>query len=126
MNLNRRRFIIGAAASLLAAPAIVRAASLMPVRDHWRLDDVRRALDFLRENNVPPGPGSNYVGYIHPDNPVWQALRGDLKPFTRFKQLYEPEMGRYEGVVFRAIEPIPTLAKWQRDPNPFGLTLKVT
>ena len=32
MIIERRKFLIGAAASLIAAPAIVRAASLMPVK----------------------------------------------------------------------------------------------
>ena len=35
---NRRGFLIGAAASLIAAPAIVRAANLMAVRPYSALD----------------------------------------------------------------------------------------
>lgn len=58
MTLNRRTIIVGATASLIAAPAVVRAASLMPVRgivlpsepvqynfaQRLYLDCVRRAL----------------------------------------------------------------------------------
>ena len=40
MILPRRSFLLGAAASLIAAPAIVRAASLMPVKQMRTVEDI--------------------------------------------------------------------------------------
>lgn len=70
MILARRKFLIGAAASLLAAPAIVRAGSLMPVKTvvadmapaivkgtcQWKLlyAGVHFSLDDLAKNGLLP------------------------------------------------------------------------
>lgn len=80
MILARRRFLFGAAATLVAAPAIVRAASLMPVKapkivlSGWYGTFVlppasgMRMVSFIIENNglapitVSPGSGETIVG----------------------------------------------------------------
>jgi hypothetical protein len=89
MNLSRRQLLIGAGA-LLAAPAIVRAASLMPVRpieqlgvDLGAADDItvvgistRPGVMVLLPNAVPVRPGDlvtlfadGQVNIWNPDGP---------------------------------------------------------
>jgi hypothetical protein len=47
LALTRRRFVLGACTSLICAPAIIRAASLMPVRA-----------------SRPVGPGPQHYGFV--------------------------------------------------------------
>ena len=57
--ITRRSIFIGAAASLIFAPAIVRVASLMPVR------------------RLPPPFGPQYAGYC--ERLMYQALNSNLR-----------------------------------------------
>ena len=57
--ITRRSIFIGAAASLLCAPAIVRAASLMPVR------------------RLPPPFGPQYAGFV--ERLMYQSLESNLR-----------------------------------------------
>ena len=74
-NTTRRGFLIGAAATIIAAPAIVRATSIMPVHDwqHWTgysgptLEDMRRLIECMAEHKALPCHNGNYVAYVHPD-----------------------------------------------------------
>jgi hypothetical protein len=64
--ITRRSIFIGAAASLICAPAIVRAASLMPVR------------------RLPPPFGPQYAGFV--DRLYFHALDGSLRAALRAGQ----------------------------------------
>lgn len=69
MNLSRRGFILGAGATLVAAPAIVRAASLMKVTDRSEaltLRHLRLVLDELERSRIEPLPDGSYVAYLTP------------------------------------------------------------
>jgi hypothetical protein len=77
MILARRKFLIGAATTLIAAPAIVRAATLMPVKvmKEWTL-----AKNGLRINN---GPGTTFktVAYLYgPNGRQYRWKTFDVEP----------------------------------------------
>lgn len=80
--LTRRRLLIGGAASLLAAPAIVRAASLMRINPRaadMALVGCRYALDEMREFDA-----SCLVYYwIGPDNAILHCCT--MEEATRFR-----------------------------------------
>lgn len=98
MNTTRRGFILGAGATLLAAPAIVRAASLMPVRNRLEMltvRDLRIVIDALEQNGVVPLPDGSYVAYLSP-----RGLSAYIPP-----QILPL---RWQGVRFIAREPILT------------------
>ena len=57
--ITRRRILIGAAASLICAPAIVRVSNLMPVR------------------RLPPPFGPQYAGFV--ERLMYQSLASNLR-----------------------------------------------
>lgn len=109
MTLSRRGFLAGLGAGLIAAPAIVKASSLMPVRDRlftarttlfagelgqyegvrFTAADVRRAMKAMEANNIPRMPDGNYFYIV---DPGWKPyLRGELEG-SGFFALIEREM----------------------------------
>lgn len=92
--MNRRGFLTGLV-SALAAPAIVRAELLMPVRsivrpepfflysDHGlTLGDFIELRDLLIASHVPPGPDGNYYYVVSSQQGGRVALRASPPPLT--------------------------------------------
>lgn len=94
MVMNRRGFLTGLV-SALAAPAVVRSGILMPLRGIvvpalpnivWSADLAPTLWSDLRSG-----------GYLYSDE-LSDALRQSIQPLTKFKQICEGELGRYDGI----------------------------
>lgn len=90
--MNRRGFITGLGTTLFAAPAIVRVASIMPVKSYGYLDPVWADV-FVR--------GSERFAYAYVDRRIMmmQSWSDLLKPGLRevFDGLYGPQSGISPG-----------------------------
>lgn len=73
--MNRRGFL-GALGAVIAAPAVVRYASLMPPR--VVSSPLQELADYARRMGIEPGPDGNYVAIMHPNTA--RTLFGELTP----------------------------------------------
>jgi hypothetical protein len=76
MNLSRRSLIIGASVSLLAAPAIVRAASLMKVRSLAVTPS-----EFVVGQYWLGAMGNLYAVVRAPDSLRWRIMKTVIEPY---------------------------------------------
>ena len=108
--MNRRGFLIGLGAALVAAPAIVRIANIMPVRAPrlLTLDEILRAKASMIDSI---GPTDRYKVFLNPQQ--YADLIG--RKMSRFDQV--GEVGTYNGFTLVVNEEIPAAAACRCRPN---------
>lgn len=66
-------------------------------------NNVKAMVDLMKERNIPPYNGSEYIGLAHPS--TWRGVRNDLESVYQYREegfgmIYKGEIGKYEGVRF--------------------------
>jgi hypothetical protein len=87
MNLSRRSFFAGAAA-ILCVPAIVRASSLMPVRNHPLVQSLPcdfTVTEYVGENILVVDPFQSYSDYLR-------------QPFLQMKEIKAAHVLSYSSI----------------------------
>ena len=99
---SRRSFLTGIGL-LIAAPAIVRAASLMPVNARLIVSDPAIGMILANIGPIPPGwvecDGRWMIKAVHSD--LYKALGGEYGPLDTAGQFFIPDLraqSRYDGV----------------------------
>ncbi len=64
---------------------------------------VKAIVDLMKERNIPPYLGDDYIGNAHPS--TWRQMKNDLESVHQyvtegFQMILNGEIGRYEGVRF--------------------------
>ncbi len=64
---------------------------------------VKAIVDVMKERNIPPYMGDDYLGIAHPT--TWRQMKNDLESVHQyvtegFQMILNGEIGRYEGVRF--------------------------
>ena len=79
--------------------------------DKLTLDEIRRAVAILRENNVPTFPDGFYVGIVHPAKEIDLISNQEFQEVAKYadtSSLLNGEIGRVAGVRFVSTTNIPT------------------